>query len=77
MFERRRCSFKDAVISEQLMQAAEEYYQVVSNAGMVIIFGGDPSIVRNGNIIGAFGANSGTVEQDIAVAEAVIAVLPV
>jgi len=41
-----------------------------SNAGKVVIFGGGIPIVYGGNIIGAVGASAGTVEQDIAVAEA-------
>src|SRR5215467_11290340 len=46
-----------------------------SNAGKVVIFGGGIPIVSNGNIIGAVGASAGTVEQDIAVAEAAVAAL--
>src|ERR1700759_4995149 len=41
-----------------------------SNAGKVVIFGGGVPIVIGGNIVGAVGASAGTVEQDIAVAEA-------
>lgn len=41
-----------------------------SNAGKVVIFGGGIPIRNNGQIIGAVGASAGTVEQDIAVAEA-------
>jgi uncharacterized protein GlcG (DUF336 family) len=46
-----------------------------SNAGKVVIFGGGVPVVVNGDIVGAIGASAGTVEQDIAVAEAAIAVL--
>jgi uncharacterized protein GlcG (DUF336 family) len=46
-----------------------------SNNGKVVIFGGGIPIVWNGNIIGAVGASAGTVEQDIAVAEAGAAAL--
>jgi uncharacterized protein GlcG (DUF336 family) len=46
-----------------------------SNAGKVVIFGGGIPVVVNGDIIGAIGASAGTVEQDIAVAEAAIATL--
>jgi len=46
-----------------------------SNAGKVVIFGGGVPIVSGGNIIGAVGTSAGTVEQDIAVAEAAIAAL--
>jgi uncharacterized protein GlcG (DUF336 family) len=45
-----------------------------SNAGKVVIFGGGIPITFEGNIVGAIGASAGTVEQDIAVAEAGIAV---
>ncbi|MBY5374521.1 heme-binding protein [Rhizobium johnstonii] len=46
-----------------------------SNRGDVVIFGGGIPVVRNGQVIGAVGASSGTVEQDIAVAEAAIAAI--
>lgn len=42
----------------------------VTNAGKVVIFGGGLPVVWDGAIVGAVGASSGTVEQDIAVAEA-------
>lgn len=46
-----------------------------SNAGSVVIFGGGVPVRLNGSIVGAIGASAGTVEQDIAVAEAAIAAL--
>ena len=46
-----------------------------SNSGQVVIFGGGIPIMFNGRIIGGVGASAGTVDQDIAVAEAAIAVL--
>ena len=46
-----------------------------SNAGKVVIFGGGVPVVLDGTIVGAVGASAGTVEQDIAVAEAAIAAL--
>src|SRR5262245_42151152 len=46
-----------------------------SNIGKVVIFGGGIPFVLNGRVVGAVGASAGTVEQDIAVAEAAIAVL--
>jgi uncharacterized protein GlcG (DUF336 family) len=46
-----------------------------SNAGRVVVFGGGIPILCDGKIIGAIGASAGTVEQDIAVAEAGIAAL--
>ena len=48
-----------------------------SNSGKVVIFGGGIPVVIDGSIVGAVGASAGTVEQDIAVAEAAIAVLVV
>lgn len=44
-----------------------------SNAGKIVIFGGGMPMVVGGKIIGAVGASAGTVEQDIAVAEAAVA----
>lgn len=46
-----------------------------SNAGKVVIFGGGIPVVLGGNIVGAVGASAGTIEQDIAVAEAAVAAL--
>ena len=46
-----------------------------SNAGKVVIFGGGVPVVWDGAIVGAVGASAGTVEQDIAVAEAAISAL--
>jgi len=48
-----------------------------SNAGKVVIFGGGVPVMADGDIVGAVGASAGTVEQDIAVAEAAIAGLVV
>jgi uncharacterized protein GlcG (DUF336 family) len=44
-----------------------------SNAGKVVIFGGGIPVMIDGRIIGAVGTSAGTVEQDIAVAEAALA----
>jgi len=44
-----------------------------TNDGKVVIFGGGLPIVIDGTIVGAVGASAGTVEQDIAVAEAAAA----
>src|SRR5262245_27489952 len=41
-----------------------------SNAGKVVIYGGGIPAMFDGGIIGAVGTSAGTVEQDIAVAEA-------
>jgi hypothetical protein len=46
-----------------------------SNGGKVVIFGGEVPVVLDGTIVAAVGASAGTVEQDIAVAEAAITAL--
>jgi uncharacterized protein GlcG (DUF336 family) len=46
-----------------------------SNGGKVVIFGGGIPVVLDRTIVGAAGASAGTVEQDIAVAEAAITAL--
>ena len=46
-----------------------------SNAGEVVIFGGGIPVILGGSVVGAIGTSAGTVEQDIAVAEAAIAAL--
>src|ERR1700756_1406408 len=46
-----------------------------TNAGKVVVFGGGIPVTLNGSIVGAVGASAGTVEQDVAVAEAAIAAL--
>src|SRR5262249_25185553 len=46
-----------------------------SNDGKVVIFGGGVPVVLDGTTVAAVGASAGTVEQDIAVAEAAIAAL--
>ena len=46
-----------------------------TNSGRVVIFGGGIPAMSDGIIVGAVGASAGTVEQDIAVAEAAIAAL--
>lgn len=46
-----------------------------SNAGKVVIFGGGIPVIIGGSTVGAVGASAGTVEQDIAVAEAAVTAL--
>src|SRR5215510_2476723 len=46
-----------------------------TNAGKVVIFGGGIPVMFDGSIVGAVGTSAGTVEQDIAVAEAAIEAL--
>lgn len=56
-----------------LAQSGKPLYGIQeSNAGKVVIFGGGIPVKLDGTIIGAVGASAGTVEQDIAVAEAAI-----
>jgi uncharacterized protein GlcG (DUF336 family) len=44
-----------------------------TNLGRVVIFGGGIPVIADGAIVGAVGASAGSVEQDIAVAEAAVA----
>jgi len=60
----------------ELAQPGEPLFGIQqSHGGKVVIFGGGIPVVLDGNIVGAVGASAGTVEQDIAVAEAAIAAL--
>jgi uncharacterized protein GlcG (DUF336 family) len=45
------------------------------NGGKVVLLGGGVPVMHNGNLAGAIGASAGTVEQDVAVAQAGIAAL--
>ncbi|MBY5538257.1 heme-binding protein [Rhizobium leguminosarum] len=47
-----------------------------SNRGDVVIFGGGIPVVWDGQVVGAVGASAGTVDQDIAVAEAAASAVP-
>jgi uncharacterized protein GlcG (DUF336 family) len=44
-----------------------------TNSGRVVIFGGGVPVMSDGITVGAVGASAGTIEQDIAVAEAAVA----
>ncbi|OOG76318.1 cobalamin adenosyltransferase [Sinorhizobium sp. A49] len=46
-----------------------------SNGGNVIIFGGGLPVAQAGRLIGAVGASAGSVEQDIAVAQAAVSAM--
>jgi uncharacterized protein GlcG (DUF336 family) len=60
----------------QLSQSGDPLFGIQeSNAGKVVIFGGGIPVIVGGNILGAVGASAGTVEQDIAVAEAALSAL--
>jgi uncharacterized protein GlcG (DUF336 family) len=57
-----------------LSQSGDPLFGIhATNAGRVVIFGGGVPVLSEGAIIGAIGASAGTVEQDIAVAEAGLA----
>ncbi|WP_321476356.1 heme-binding protein [uncultured Paludibaculum sp.] len=67
---------KTTTVLAGLAQPGQPLYGIQeSNAGKVVIFGGGVPILSDGAIIGAVGASAGTVEQDIAVAEAAVAAL--
>ncbi|AHY47174.1 Uncharacterized protein possibly involved in utilization of glycolate and propanediol [Rubrobacter radiotolerans] len=54
-----------------LTQSGESIFGLnTTNSGRVIIFGGGVPLVRDGNIVGAVGVSTGTVDQDMEVAEA-------
>ena len=44
---------------------------------VIVIFGGGIPVVLDGSVVGAVGASAGTIEQDVAVAEAGLAALVV
>lgn len=55
----------------ELSQPGAPFYGIAqSNAGRVITFGGGLPVMVDGEIVGAVGVSAGSVEQDIAVAEA-------
>jgi uncharacterized protein GlcG (DUF336 family) len=59
-----------------LSQSGEPLFGIQeTNSGKVVIFAGGIPIKSNGKIVGAVGASAGTVQQDIAVAEAAAAAL--
>lgn len=63
------------VLGELAQPGAELYGIQHGNGGKVVIFGGGLPVRRSGAVIGAVGASAGTVAQDIAVAQAALAVL--
>ena len=69
-FAARACDISTRDLAE-LAQPGKPLYGIQwSNSGKIVIFGGGLPIRRKGIVIGAIGASAGTVEQDIAVAEA-------
>jgi len=70
IFDKATSDLADLAQSGKLLFGIQQ-----SNAGKVVIFGGGIPVMFDGIIVGAVGASAGTVEQDIAVAEAAIAAL--
>ena len=69
-FTARACDMSTGDLAE-LAQPGKPLYGIQwSNTGKIVIFGGGLPIRRKGIVIGAIGTSAGTVEQDIAVAEA-------
>lgn len=62
-----------SVLSELAQPGAPLYGIEHSNSGKVVIFGGGLPVLMGNAIVGAVGASAGTIEQDIAVAEAAAA----
>lgn len=64
---------KPTSLLSQLAQPGAPLFGIQeTNAGRVVIFGGGVPVISEGMIIGAVGASAGTIEQDIAVAEAAL-----
>jgi uncharacterized protein GlcG (DUF336 family) len=71
-FTARACDISTGDLAE-LAQPGKPLYGIqCSNSGKIVVFGGGLPIRRKGIVIGAIGASAGTVEQDIAVAEAAV-----
>jgi ATP:cob(I)alamin adenosyltransferase len=61
----------------RLAQPGEQLYDITSNVPNLTTIGGGLPICVNGTVIGGVGASGGSVEQDIAVAQAMINALKV
>lgn len=67
---------KSTAVLSALAQPGQPLFGIhQSNSGKVVIFGGGVPVVIDRTIVGAVGTSAGTVEQDIAVAEAAVAAL--
>jgi uncharacterized protein GlcG (DUF336 family) len=65
---------KSTAVLAEMAQPGKPLFGIhQSNAGKIVIFGGGIPVVANEAVVGAVGASAGTVEQDIAVAQAAIA----
>jgi uncharacterized protein GlcG (DUF336 family) len=62
-----------SLLAELAQPGAPLYGIQETNSGRVVIFGGGIPVKADGAIVGAVGTSAGTVEQDIAVAEAAAA----
>jgi uncharacterized protein GlcG (DUF336 family) len=62
-----------AYLAELAQPGAPLFGIAASNGGRVVIFGGGLPVRIGDTIVGAVGASAGTIEQDIAVAEAAAA----
>ncbi|MFN3002723.1 GlcG/HbpS family heme-binding protein [Mycolicibacterium wolinskyi] len=56
-------------------QPGGELYGLEQTAGGLVVFGGGILLEADGEVIGAIGVSAGSVEQDVAVAEAGVAAL--
>ena len=63
-----QCETKD--LTDLTRPAAPLFGLSDAHGGRLCIFPGGVPLIRNGNIVGAVGVSSGTIEQDQAVAEA-------
>lgn len=67
---------KTTELLSELAQPGKPFFGIQqSNSGKIVVFGGGIPVVVNDVIVGGVGASAGTVEQDIAVAEAAVAAL--
>jgi uncharacterized protein GlcG (DUF336 family) len=66
---------RTSTLSELAQPGAPLYGIEQSNSGKVVIFGGGLPVRIGDEIVGAVGASAGTIEQDIAVAEAAAAAI--
>ena len=64
-----------AYLAELAQPGAPLFGIAESNGGKVVVFGGGLPVRIGGTIVGAVGASEGTIEQDIAVAEAAAAAI--
>ena len=67
---------KSTAVLSELAQPGKPLFGIDrGNAGKVVIFGGGVPVLVDDRVVGAVGTSAGTVEQDIAVADAAIAAI--